>query len=187
MIKERILEIFEFTQSESPYRKANKGWINQDIFLDLSASPDLNAQRKEAAKITLLWSPINKLISNIFLVFLIGVLLVFISLNFVNGHFNFNLFNTSLINGSVKLDENEDLSLNQISSSKSINTKVKGNSVIKENYKTIDPNSLADVQVNLEKTKIDKKVDKQVNSKKDIEVRKDMNNLKNNKSKSNFI
>ena len=33
MLKERIQEIFEFTNSESPYRKANKGWINEDIFM----------------------------------------------------------------------------------------------------------------------------------------------------------
>ena len=64
MLKERIQEVFEFTKSESPYRKANKGWINQDIFLDLSPSSDTLKQKKEAAKVTLLWSPINNLLSN---------------------------------------------------------------------------------------------------------------------------
>ena len=53
MLKERIQEIFEFAKSESPYRKANKGWINQDIFLDLSSSSDSIKQRNEAAKVTL--------------------------------------------------------------------------------------------------------------------------------------
>ena len=50
MLKERIQEVFEFTKSESPYRKANKGWINQDIFLDLSPSTDTYNQTSEAAK-----------------------------------------------------------------------------------------------------------------------------------------
>ena len=41
MLKERIQEIVEFTNSESPYQKANKGWINQNIFLDLMLDLDL--------------------------------------------------------------------------------------------------------------------------------------------------
>ena len=68
MLKERIQEVFEFTKSESPYRKANKGWINQDIFLDLSPSTDTYKQTSEAAKVTLFWSPLNSLLSNIFLI-----------------------------------------------------------------------------------------------------------------------
>ena len=59
MLKERIQEVFEFTKSESPYRKANKGWINQDIFLDLNPSTDRYKQTSEAAKVTLFWSPLN--------------------------------------------------------------------------------------------------------------------------------
>ena len=67
MLKERFQEVFDFTKSESPYRKANKGWINQDIFLDFSPSVDKINQTNEDAKVTLFWSPINKLLSNIFL------------------------------------------------------------------------------------------------------------------------
>ena len=52
MLKERIQEVFEFTKSESPYRKANKGWINQDIFLDLSPSTDTSKLTSEVAKAT---------------------------------------------------------------------------------------------------------------------------------------
>ena len=72
MLKERIQEIFEFAKSESPYRKANKGWINQDIFLDFSPSSDRFVQKNEAAKVILLWSPISSLLSNIFLILIIG-------------------------------------------------------------------------------------------------------------------
>ena len=76
MLKERIQEIFEFTKSESPYRKANKGWINQDIFLDLSPSTDTYTKRNESAKVTLFWSPINTLLSNIFIIIIISSILV---------------------------------------------------------------------------------------------------------------
>ena len=88
MLKERIQEVFEFTKSESPYRKANKGWINQDIFLDLSPSPDQVKQINEDAKVTLFWSPINSLLSNIFIVFILGSLLVFTSVSFAKGRFD---------------------------------------------------------------------------------------------------
>ena len=58
MLKERIQEVFEFTKSESPYRKANKGWINQDIFLDLSPSPD---QVKQISYLAISKIPANKI------------------------------------------------------------------------------------------------------------------------------
>ena len=96
MLKERIQEIFEFTKSESPYRKANKGWVNQDIFLDLSPSADTYKQTNEAAKLTLFWSPINSFLSNIFLIIILGSLLVFTSVSFAKGRFDFNLLKIEL-------------------------------------------------------------------------------------------
>ena len=107
MLKERIQEVFDFTKSESPYQKANKGWINQNIFLDLSPSSDTYKQTSEAAKVTLFWSPINSLLSNIFLIIILGSILVFISVSFVKGRFDFNLFNNSDINDIVKVDQNK--------------------------------------------------------------------------------
>ena len=108
MLKERIKEIFEFTKSESPYRKANKGWISQDIFLDLSPS-DSFKQLDEASRVTLFWSPINILLSNIFLVIILSSLLIFTSLSFARGKFNLNILNTSLINFEVNNKYNKDL------------------------------------------------------------------------------
>ena len=93
MLKERIQEVFEFSKSESPYRKANKGWINQDIFLDLSPSADKFNKNNEDAKLTLFWSPINSLLSNIFLIIILGSVLVFTSVSFAKGRFYFNLSN----------------------------------------------------------------------------------------------
>ena len=109
MLKERIQEVFDFTKSESPYRKANKGWINQDIFLDLSPNADLYKQTNEAAKVTLFWSPINSFFSNIFLIIILGSILVFTSVSFAKGRFDFNLFNNSLIIDSIKYQQNKPL------------------------------------------------------------------------------
>ena len=110
MIKERIQEIFEFTKSESPYRKANKGWINQDIFLDLSPSAHKNKQKKEDAIITLFWSPINILLSNIFLIITIGSILVFTSISLEKDRFDFISFNNYGIIDNVNNEDNNSIS-----------------------------------------------------------------------------
>ena len=68
MIKERLQEIVDFTKSESPFRKANKGWINQDIYLELGKSLNNRQKQNEFATVTLLWPPLYKLITNIILI-----------------------------------------------------------------------------------------------------------------------
>ena len=180
MLKERIQEIFEFTKSESPYRKANKGWINQDIFLDLSPSTDNLKDNNEAAKITILWSPINSLLSNIFFILIIGSLIVFTSLSFVKGKFNINFFNTSLLNNEVKVEENKVLSNNEIKAFDTNDSKEKI-----DKYHPID--TLDDKKIDIDEEILDNKIDKQYDRKKDIESSKNVRILKNKKSKSNFI
>ena len=133
MLKERIQEIFEFTKSESPYRKANKGWINQDIFLDLNPSSDAFLPKNEAAKVTVFWSPINTLLSNIFIIIIISSILVFTSLSFAKGRFNFNLFNTYFVNDIVKVEDNNFLKRNQLKDLDSINSENENNLEINEN------------------------------------------------------
>ena len=145
MLKERIQEIFEFTKSESPYRKANKGWINQDIFLDLSPSPDIFEQKNEAAKVTLFWSPINKLVSNIFIIIIISSILVFTSLSFAKGRFNFNLFNNSSINDIVKVEDK--MVLKSIQPNTSVSKISEKNLEINELDKTKNKTSLDDNQI----------------------------------------
>ena len=185
MLKERIQEIFEFTKSESPYRKANKGWINEDIFLDLNPAVDKVNQKIEDAKVTLFWSPINNLLSNIFLIVILGSILVFTSLSFAKGRFNFNLFNTLSITDIVKVEENTVLKSIQPNDSESkISEK---NLEINEIDKTNKINSLDDNQINSEQKKITTEIDKQDSLKKDKENNIDIKNLANKKSKSNFI
>ena len=187
MIKERIQEIFDFTKSESPYRKANKGWINQDIFLDLSPSPDTFAQKNEAAKVTVFWSPINTLLSNIFTIIIISSLLVLTSISFTKGRFNFNLFNTSLINDIVKVEDNKVIKTNQLKDLDSMNSENEENLEINQLDKTNKITSLDDDQINLDQKTIAIQTDKEKSLIKDKENDIDIKILENKKSKSNFI
>ena len=184
MIKERIQEIFEFTKSESPYRKANKGWINQHIFLDLSPSSDNLSQKNEAAKVTVFWSPINNLLSNIFIIIIISSILVFTSLSLEKGRFNFELFNTSLIKDSVKVADNKVLKTTQLKELDSMNYENKLNLEINQLDKT---NSLDDNKINSDQKTIPSETNQKETLIKEKENNIDIKILENKRSKSNFI
>ena len=94
MFKDRLQEILEFTKSESPYRKANKGWINQDIFLEFGKSSSALSKQKESAKLTLLWPPIQRLISNLLIIVIISSLIVITAIK--GSQLNFNLASLSV-------------------------------------------------------------------------------------------
>ena len=187
MLKERIQEVFEFTKSESPYRKANKGWINQDIFLDLSPSADQIKQNNEDAKITLFWSPINNLLSNIFIVIILSSLLVFTSVSFSKGRFDYNLLGGSTNTDILEVEENNDL---DISLFKDIDP---NNSTTKQNVDQIDfdksneLNSLDDDLIKVDQENSNTKIDKQEISVIESQSDKDIKIFQNNKPKSNFI
>ncbi len=182
MLKERIQEVFEFTKSESPYRKANKGWINQDIFLDLSPSANTVKQKNEDAKVTLFWAPINSLLSNIFIIISLCSVLVFTSVSFAKGRFDLNLFHNSEIGDIVEVEENHAL---EISESEDIDSM---NSIIQQNVDTKDLDKPSQVNSSdNDPMKVDKKIDKQKNTKIESQSNKDIKILKSKKPKSNFI
>ena len=187
MLNDRIKEFFEFTQSESPYRKANKGWINQDIFLDLSPAPDTFAQKNEAAKITVWWSPVNTLLSNIFIVIIISSLLVFTSLSFAKGRFNLNLFNTSLTNEIIQATDNNVMKTNQLTDLDSLDLENEQNLEIEELETKNNMISLDDNQIKSDQKTITTEIDKKEVLIKDKENNTDIRILENKKSKSNFI
>ena len=187
MLKERIQEVFEFTKSESPYRKANKGWINQDVFLDLSPSADTYKQTNEAAKVTLFWSPLNSLLSNIFLIIILGSILVFTSVSFAKGRFNFNLFNNSEINDIVKVDPNQAPDISILKDIDSENSTIQNNLEIKDLDRSTKISPLDDDLKKADEKIINKKIDKQDTSIKESERSKDIKILQNKKQKSNFI
>ncbi len=187
MLKERIQEVFDFTKSESPYRKANKGWINQDIFLDLSPSADTYKQTNEAAKVTLFWSPINSFLSNIFLIIILGSIIVFTSLSFTKGRFDFNLFNNYVSNDIVKVDENKALNISILKDIDSMNSTIQKNLETKDLDKSNKISSLDNDFKKADEKIITKKIDKQDKSIKETESNKDLKILQNKKPKSNFI
>ncbi|AIQ98124.1 hypothetical protein [Prochlorococcus sp. MIT 0801] len=187
MLKERIQEVFDFTKSESPYRKANKGWINQDIFLDLSPSADTYKQTNEAAKVTLFWTPLNSLFSKIFLIIILGSLLVFTSVSFAKGRFDFNLFNNSEVNDILKVDQNKAQDISILKDIESTNSTIQKNLETKDLDKSTEVSSLDDNLKRADEKIINKKIDKQVTSIKATEKDKDIKILQNKKPKSNFI
>ena len=187
MLKERIQEVFDFTKSESPYRKANKGWVNQDIFLDLSPSADTYEQTNEAAKVTFFWSPINSLLSNIFLIIILGSILVFTSVSFAKGRFDFNFLNNPGIIDIVKVDENKALNTSTLKDIDSTKLTTEKNLEIKELEKSNKIISLDDDLKKKDEKIINKKIDKQVTSINEKEIKKDIKILQNKKPKSNFI
>ena len=178
MLKERIQEIFEFSKSESPYRKANKGWINKDIFLDLNPSVDTVKQTNEAAKVTLFWSPINSLLSNIFILLLLCSVIVFTSVSFAKGRFDFNLFNKSAILDIVEVEKNNSLETSELENIDPTNSSIQQNIDSKDLDKLNQFNSLDEDLM---------KVDKQNSSTIESQSKKDIKILQNNKPKSNFI
>ena len=187
MFKERIQEVFDFTNSESPYRKANKGWINQDIFLDFSPSADKVNQTNEDAKVTLFWSPINRLLSNIFIIIIIGTVLVFTSVSFAKGRFEFNLFSNSLLVDIVEVEENNSLDILLLEDMDSTNLTTQKNLGKEDLYKSNKISSLDDDLNEEDETIINKKIEKEDTLNKESESNKDIKNLQNKKPKSNFI
>ena len=187
MLKERIQEIFEFTKSESPYRKANKGWINQDVFLDLRPSSDTFAQKNEDAKVIVFWSPISTLLSNIFIIIIISSLLVFTSLSLVKGRINFNLFYTSMIQDMVRSEDNNALNTNQLKNLDSIDSEKEKNIEINEFDKINNITTLDDNQINSDEEVSTTKKDIQKSLIKNEENNTDIKTLEKKKSKSNFI
>ena len=70
MVKNRIDEIIDFTRSESPYRNANKGWINDFIFLQWGKTKEKDKEYgEELADVAVYW---NKELAGI--VFIVGFL-----------------------------------------------------------------------------------------------------------------
>ena len=187
MLKERIQEIFDFTKSESPYRKANKGWINQDIFLDLSPSSEKVKQTKEDAKVTLFWSPINSLLSNIFLIIILGAILVFTSVSFAKGRFDLNLFSNSAIIDILEVEENNPINNIDLKDLDSTNSKMQQNLEINDLDKSNKSNLPDDDLPKVDEKIVNKQIGKEDSSKKQIESNEDIKNLQNKKPKSNFI
>ena len=190
MFKERFQEILEFTKSESPYRKANKGWITQDIFLEFWKSSGTLSKQEEAAKITLLWSPIQRLISNLLLIITISSLIVITTLKGAQLNFNLESLIISFKNKIVQLDaskSNLSLEKDQFIDS-SLNPKTEDD--LSKEERNILSEELSDKEDSLkledeiEKDQISELEEEQLEN---IEIINDASIASSKKSKSNFF
>ncbi len=91
MVRERIKEVVEFATSQSPYQNANKGWVTDDVYLQLGSSPDQSsAQGDQLANISVYWRPVSQLISIVFLVFLLATAFVLGAVSLSKGEIDFS-------------------------------------------------------------------------------------------------
>ena len=86
MVRERFKEIIDFATAESPYRSANKGWISNDIYLQVgkSSSPD-TSQGDQLADISVYAKPINEIVLILIGVFFLATVFVFSMISLSNG------------------------------------------------------------------------------------------------------
>lgn len=97
-MRERIKEIVDFARSESPYKNANKGWLNDDVYIRWGGlAEDTPKESKELVNVFLFWEPIQKLISLIFIVIAISSIFVVTSVSFAKGRFDLSAILTSEI------------------------------------------------------------------------------------------
>jgi len=189
VFKERLQEILEFTKSESPYSKANKGWINQDIFLEFGKSSSNLSKQKESAKVTLLWPPIQRLISNLLLIIIISSLIVITSLKESQLNFNLRSFTFALKNKLVQVDTKK---LNLVFEEQNVDNDF--NSETEEdfpeqlgnlsNYQLSEDEDLLKSEDNIAK---DKLIELEEQNIEELEIKKDKSITSVKKSKSNFL
>ena len=83
---ERIKELVDFATSESPYRDANKGWLNDDVYLQWGKEPGFSPKSGvEVANISVSWSPINRLASILLAVVILASTFVFLEVSISHG------------------------------------------------------------------------------------------------------
>ena len=96
MVKDRIKEVLDFARTESPYKSANKGWINDDVYLQFGNSVDqLSLKGEELAEVSVLWRPINQLALTLLFVVLLACIFVFSTVSLSHG--KIHLFKSSQI------------------------------------------------------------------------------------------
>ena len=63
VIRERIQEIVDFATKESPYRDANKGWVNDDVYVQLGGSDNETKATRgdQVADVAIYWDPLNSI------------------------------------------------------------------------------------------------------------------------------
>ena len=93
VVRERIKELIDFATSESPYRDANKGWLNDDVYLQLGSAPEQSPKTGvEMANVSVFWNPINQIASILLAVVLLASVFVFLAVSLAHGKFDLSAF-----------------------------------------------------------------------------------------------
>ena len=184
MFKDRLQEILEFTKSESPYSKANKGWINQDIFLEFGKSSSALSKQKEAAKVTLLWPPIQRLISNLLLIVIISSLIVLTTIKGSQLNFNLGSLSVAFKDKFVQIDTKKSNILLEENQILDINFNSESEEDFPEEEINISSEDLLKLEDNISKDQISELDEKQME---EIEIKNDVSITITKKSKSNFF
>ena len=78
-MKDRITELLDFATNQSPYRNANKGWLNNDIYLNWGKfKSNKTGMNNSILDITLSWDPVKAIISILFAVLLISSVFIYL-------------------------------------------------------------------------------------------------------------
>ncbi len=86
MVRERIKELIDFATTESPYRDANKGWLNEDVYLQWGTAPEQKTKSGvELANVSVFWNPINQLAAILLAVVLLASSFVFVAVSLSHG------------------------------------------------------------------------------------------------------
>ena len=184
MFKERLQEILEFTKSESPYSKANKGWINEDIFLEFGKSSSALSKQKEAAKVTLLWPPIQRLISNLLIIVVISSTIVLTTIKGSQLNFNLGSLSVAFKDKFVQIDTKKSNILLEENQILDINFNSESEEDFPEEEINISSEDLLNLEDNISKDQISELDEKQME---EIEIKNDVSITITKKSKSNFF
>ena len=184
MFKERLQEILEFTKSESPYSKANKGWINEDIFLEFGKSSSALSKQKEAAKVTLLWPPIQRLISNLLIIVVISSTIVLTTIKGSQLNFNLGSLSVAFKDKFVQIDTKKSNILLEENQILDINFNSESEEDFPEEEINISSEDLLKLEDNISKDQISELDEKQME---EIEIKNDVSITITKKSKSNFF
>ena len=87
---ERFKEIVDFATTESPFRSANKGWINDNVFLQWGPDKDRKTSEDfdQLAEIAFYWQPIIQIATILFVVISLATIFAFAPIYLSKGSSN---------------------------------------------------------------------------------------------------
>ena len=106
MVRERINELVDFATTESPYSSSTKGWLSNDVYLKWGPQKRNNSfKSEELFKLSVLWGPLNKIVSNLFIVFIVASLLFSLVLSIDNNGIDLSFLSTEKIETTSLIQE----------------------------------------------------------------------------------